>query len=424
MQTAQPLWRHRAFIRFVLARFMATVSIQMQSVAVGWQVYALSGDPLDLGLVGLAQFAPFIPAALIAGQVADRYDRRRIIGLCFLVELLCSLLLLTFTLRPPGGVWPVFAIMALYGTARAFMMPASQAVVINLVPAASFRRALALNSTAFQVAVIAGPALGGWLYLQGAAAVHATVASLLALSALLMLMIGRASPSSPAPGPSAFAGGGRRGLLDGLHHVLARRTMLGAISLDLFAVLFGGATALLPAIASDILRVGPTGLGVLRSAPGVGAALTALLLSVWPIRRAVGAWMFGGVMLFGAASIVLGLSQDFYLSLAALALMGMGDMLSVFVRHSLVQLETPDAIRGRVSAVNAVFIGASNELGEFESGLAAAWLGLAPAVVVGGCATLLVTSVWWLMFPELRRLREFPRAHDDRAHATAGTPAG
>lgn len=423
MQTAQPLWRHRAFIRFVLARFMATVSIQMQSVAVGWQVYALSGDPLDLGLVGLAQFAPFIPAALIAGQVADRYDRRRIIGLCFLVELLCSLLLLTFTLRPPGGVWPVFAIMALYGTARAFMMPASQAVVINLVPAASFRRALALNSTAFQVAVIAGPALGGWLYLQGAAAVHATVASLLALSALLMLGTGP-SLSSLASGPSAFGGGGRRGLLDGLRHVLARRTMLGAISLDLFAVLFGGATALLPAIASDLLRVGPTGLGVLRSAPGVGAALTALLLSVWPIRRAVGAWMFGGVMLFGAASIVLGLSRDFYLSLAALALMGMGDMVSVFVRHSLVQLETPDAIRGRVSAVNAVFIGASNELGEFESGLAAAWLGLAPAVVVGGCATLLVTSAWWLMFPELRRLREFPRARDDRAHATAETPAG
>ena len=424
MQTAQSLWRHRAFIRFVLARFMATVSIQMQSVAVGWQVYALSGDPLDLGLVGLAQFAPFIPAALIAGQVADRYDRRRIIGLCFLVELLCSLLLLAFTLRPPGGVWPVFAIMALYGTARAFMMPASQAVVINLVPAASFRRALALNSTAFQVAVIAGPALGGWLYLQGAAAVHATVASLLALSALLMLVTGSASPSNPVSGPPALAGGGRRGLLDGLRHVLARRTMLGAISLDLFAVLFGGATALLPAIASDLLRVGPTGLGVLRSAPGVGAALTALLLSVWPIRRAVGAWMFGGVMLFGAASIVLGLSRDFYLSLAALGLMGMGDMLSVFVRHSLVQLETPDAIRGRVSAVNAVFIGASNELGEFESGLAAAWLGLAPAVVVGGCATLLVTSVWWLMFPELRRLREFPRAHDDRSRATAGTPAG
>ena len=423
MQTAQPLWRHRAFIRFVLARFMATVSIQMQSVAVGWQVYALSGDPLDLGLVGLAQFAPFIPAALIAGQVADRYDRRRIIGLCFLVELLCSLFLLTFTLRPPGGVWPVFAIMALYGTARAFMMPASQAVVINLVPAASFRRALALNSTAFQVAVIAGPALGGWLYLQGAAAVHATVASLLALSALLMLGTGP-SLSSLASGPSALVGGGRRGLLDGLRHVLARRTMLGAISLDLFAVLFGGATALLPAIASDLLQVGPTGLGVLRSAPGVGAALTALLLSVWPIRRAVGAWMFGGVMLFGAASIVLGLSRDFYLSLAALALMGMGDMVSVFVRHSLVQLETPDAIRGRVSAVNAVFIGASNELGEFESGLAAAWLGLAPAVVVGGCATLLVTSAWWLMFPELRRLREFPRARDDRAHATAETPAG
>jgi MFS family permease len=414
MPTAFPLWRHRAFILFVLARFLATVSIQMQSVAVGWQVYALSGDPLDLGLVGLAQFAPFIPAALIAGQVADRYDRRRIIGFCFLVELLCSLLLLAFTLRPSGEVWPVFAIMVLYGTARAFMMPASQAVVINLVSETSFRRALALNSTAFQVAVIAGPALGGFAYVQGAAVLHATVASLLGLSALLMLATGRPrARAAKTPNPVT---GGRSGLLDGLRHVLARRTMLGAISLDLFAVLFGGATALLPAIASDILQVGPTGLGLLRSAPGLGAALTALMLSVWPIRRAVGSWMFGGVMLFGAASIALGLSRDFHLSLAALALMGMGDMLSVFVRHSLVQLETPDAIRGRVSAVNAVFIGASNELGEFESGLAAAWLGLVPAVVVGGCATVLVTTVWWLMFPELRRLKEFPRAADDRRH--------
>jgi hypothetical protein len=304
--------------------------------------------------------------------------------------------------------------MVLYGTARAFMMPASQAVVINLVSETSFRRALALNSTAFQVAVIAGPALGGLLYVQGAAVLHATVASLLGLSALLMLATGRPrARAAKTPNPVT---GGRSGLLDGLRHVLARRTMLGAISLDLFAVLFGGATALLPAIASDILQVGPTGLGLLRSAPGLGAALTALMLSVWPIRRAVGSWMFGGVMLFGAASIALGLSRDFHLSLAALALMGMGDMLSVFVRHSLVQLETPDAIRGRVSAVNAVFIGASNELGEFESGLAAAWLGLVPAVVVGGCATVLVTTVWWLMFPELRRLKEFPRAADDRRH--------
>jgi MFS family permease len=422
MPNAFPLWRHRAFMLFVLARFLATVSIQMQSVAVGWQVYALSGDPLDLGLVGLAQFAPFIPAALIAGQVADRYDRRRIIGFCFLVELLCSLLLLAFTLRPPGGVWPVFAIMALYGTARAFMMPASQAVVINLVPETSFRRALALNSTAFQVAVIAGPALGGLLYVQGAAVVHATVASLLGVSALLMLATGRSNAgAAKTPNPAT---GGQSGLLDGLRHVLARRTMLGAISLDLFAVLFGGATALLPAIARDILQVGPTGLGLLRSAPGLGAAVTALMLSVWPIRRAVGSWMFGGVMLFGAASIVLGLSRDYYLSLAALALMGMGDMLSVFVRHLLVQLETLDAIRGRVSAVNAVFIGASNELGEFESGLAAAWLGLVPAVVVGGCATVLVTTIWWLMFPELRRLQEFPRAADERQHAVSPTPGG
>jgi MFS family permease len=395
--------RHRNFTLFLCARFLATVAVQMQGVAVGWQVYGITGDPLDLGLVGLAQFAPFVPLVLVAGHVADRFDRRRIIMLCYAVEMLCGLLLIGFTLAGLQAVWPVFAVMALYGSARAFMMPASQAVVINLVPPEIFSKALALHSSAFQVAVIAGPALGGVLYLAGPMTVYETVAALLAVASLLMLAMERGPRPTARREPVSWST-----VLEGLRFVRSRPAMLGAISLDLFAVLFGGATALLPAYASDVLHVGPTGLGLLRTAPGLGAAFTGLLLAFWPLGRHVGRWMFGGVILYGAATVVLGLSGSFPLSLAALALMGAGDMVSVYIRHMLVQVDTPDAIRGRVSAVNSVFIGASNELGEFESGLTAVWFGLVPAVIVGGCATLAVAFVWMLAFPSLRTMDEFP----------------
>jgi MFS family permease len=395
--------RHRDFTLFLCARFLATVAVQMQSVAVGWQVYALTSDPLDLGLVGLAQFAPFVPLVLVAGHAADRFDRRRIITLCFTIEMLCGLALIGFTLAGLTAVWPVFATMALYGSARAFMMPASQAVVINLVPSAAFSNALALSSSVFQVAVITGPALGGVLYLAGPETVYGTVAALLGMATVLMGLLRKGPPKNGPREPVSFAT-----LLEGLRFVRSRPVVLGAISLDLFAVLFGGATALLPAYASDVLHVGPTGLGLLRTAPGLGAALTALVLAFWPIVRRVGRWMFGGVILFGAATVALGLSRSFPLSLAALVLMGTGDMISVYIRHMLVQLETPDAIRGRVSAVNSVFIGASNELGEFESGLTAVWFGLAPAIIVGGGATLAVAVLWMLGFPALRRMDEFP----------------
>jgi MFS family permease len=395
--------RHRRFVLFLCARFFATVAVQMQSVAVGWQVYGVTGDPLDLGLVGLAQFAPFVPLVLVAGPLADRHDRRRIMTACFAVEMLCGLALIGLTLTGLRAVWPVFAVMALYGSARAFMMPASQAVVINLVPAESFGHAVAVNSSTFQVAVISGPALGGLLYLAGPVTVYATVAVLLGLAALLMAFTGRGPERDGAREPWRWSG-----VLEGLRFVRSRPVVLGAISLDLFAVLFGGATALLPAYASDILHVGPTGLGLLRTAPGVGAALTGFALAARPISNRVGRWMFGGVALYGTATVVFGLSEVFALSLAALFLMGVGDMVSVYIRHLLVQLETPDAIRGRVSAVNSVFIGASNELGEFESGLTAVWFGLVPAVVVGGCATLAVTGLWMLGFPALRRLDRFP----------------
>jgi MFS family permease len=411
--------RHRDFTLFLSARFLATAAVQMQSVAVGWQIYDRTGDPLDLGLVGLAQFVPFVPLVLIAGHFADRFERRRIILLCFAVEMLCGLFLMAYTLSDFPAVWPVFAVLALYGSARAFMMPSSQAIVINLVPPENFGNAVALGSSTFQIAVISGPALGGLLYIAGPETVYLTVAGLLSVSVLLMLSMHSAPPKSAGDRPPV----NRQTLLEGLRFVRSRPVVLGAISLDLFAVLFGGAMALLPAYASDILHVGPTGLGFLRTAPGLGAALTALILAVAPISRRIGYWMFGGVALFGVAVILFGVSRSFPLSMAALVLLGVGDMVSVYIRHILVQLETPDSIRGRVSAVNSVFIGASNELGEFESGLTAAWFGLVPAVIVGGAATLAVAALWMGWFSELRDMDKFPQPARDPRHPAAGGPA-
>ena len=394
--------RHRNFALYLCARLLGTIAVQMQNVAVGWQVYAITGDALDLGFIGLAQFAPFVALVLVAGQAADHFNRRVIIILCHAVELLCALILLFFTLGGFQGLWPVFAALALFGTARAFRMPTSQAILMNLVSLENFGNAVAISSSGFHVAVIVGPTLGGILYLLGPAVVYGTAAVLFLLAMLLMGLTRTDQPVPDKETPNWHT------LLEGLRFVRARPIVLGAISLDLFAVLFGGATALLPAYASDILQIGPSGLGLLRTAPGVGAALTAILLAFKPMSRRIGHWMFGGVALFGLATLVFGVSHNFWLSLVALFVLGASDMISVYVRHLLVQLETPDAIRGRVSAVNAVFIGASNELGEFESGVTAAWFGLMPAVVVGGIATLLVTAVWMWRFPALRRMDRFP----------------
>lgn len=377
----------------------------MQNVAIGWQVYGLTGQAMDLGWLGLAQFIPFVLLVLFAGHFADRHDRRRILSLCFGAVLVCSVLLLIFTWNGLTEVWPVFAVMLLYGGARAFMMPVTQVLVVNLVPAEAFSKALAYNTSAFQVAVVTGPAVGGLLYLAGPDAVYAVAAVLLALAVMLIARLPRVAPADAARRPANL-----REFTEGLRFVGSRPTVLGAISLDLFAVLFGGATALLPAFASDVLHVGPVGLGLLRAAPGIGAVLMGLWLSAYPIQRRAGWFLFGGVAVYGLASIAFGASTVFAVSVAALGVMGAADMVSVYVRQMLVQLATPDAIRGRVSAVNAVFIGASNELGEFESGLAAASLGLVPSVLFGGAATLLVAAIWMLVFPALRRMDGFPRA--------------
>ena len=390
-------------MRFLSARLATSVAVQMQTVAVGWQVYEITRDPLDLGLIGLSQFLPFVVLVLPAGHFADRHVRQKLLSACYALELLCALLLLAFSLSGMAVVWPVFAVMVLFGIARAFAMPTGQALLPNVVPPALFSRAVAVNSTTWQLSTIVGPAIGGIVYLLGAPVVYGVVAALLTLAVILMLGVRAPAPRRSAESVSFDS------LLEGLRFVFRRRIILGAISLDLFAVLFGGATALLPAYASDILHVGPDGLGLLRAAPGIGAAAIALLLAWKPLTRRVGPAMLGGVALFGLATVVFGLSDTFLVSLVALSILGAADMVSVYIRHLLVQLETPDEIRGRVSAVSAVFIGASNELGEFESGVTAAWWGLRPAVVVGGVASVAIAGLWTRWFPELRGMDRFPQ---------------
>lgn len=396
--------RHRNFSLYLLARVLGTFAVQMQSVAIGWQVYAKTGDVFDLGLIGLAQFAPFLILILIAGHAADRYNRRNIVLICFCLQLLCSALLFGYTVTGLHAVWPVFVVLALYGSARAFMMPATQAILIHLVPAESFSKAVALSSSSFQVAMILGPTVGGLLYLAGPMVVYGIVGTLLLISVFLMSGV-RVDGQSDKPRAATW-----HSVLEGLRFVWSSPLVLGAISLDLFAVLFGGATALLPAYANDVLHAGPTALGLLRTSTGIGATLTSILLAFFPISKGVGRWMFGGVAVFGLGTVVLGTSHSLIVAMVCLLLMGSGDMVSVYIRHILVQYATPDEIRGRVSAVNAVFIGASNELGEFESGITASWFGLVRAIIFGGVATLVVTGVWAWRFPVLSRMDRFPES--------------
>lgn len=373
----------------------------MQTVAVGWQVYEITHDPLDLGLIGLSQFLPFVLLVLPAGHFADRHLRQKLLSACYGLMLVCALLLLAFSRSELKVVWPVFAVMVLFGVARAFAMPTGQALLPNVVPPALFGRAVAVNSTTWQLSTIVGPAIGGIVYLFGAPVVYATVALLLAAAVVLMFGVRAPAPARSAQSVTFDS------LLEGLRFVFRRKIILGAISLDLFAVLFGGAVALLPAYASDILKIGPDGLGLLRAAPGVGAVVVALVFTWKPLAQRVGPAMLWGVALFGVSTVIFGLSESFAVSLAALAVLGAADMVSVYIRHMLVQLETPDEIRGRVSAVSAVFIGASNELGEFESGVTAAWWGVRPAVVVGGVASIAIAGLWARWFPQLARLDRF-----------------
>lgn len=407
MTLEHPVYRDRSFLSYLGARTLSALGVQMQGVAVGWQVYELTGSLLDLGFIGLAQFAPFFVLILPAGQAADRYDRKRLLFGCLALQLVCAGFLLWFATADYRTVWPIFAALVLQGTARAFSMPASQAFLTNIVSERAFGQAVALSSSSFHVAVILGPTLGGALYVAGARVVYTLVCVLLAASTLLLIPVRRVRHQATHREPATVSAA-----LEGLRFVWSRPMILGALSLDLFAVLLGGAVALLPAYAKDVLHTDATGLGLLRTAPGIGAALTSAVLAARPISRNIGYWMFGGVAVFGACNMTLGLTDQFNVALAALALGGAGDMVSVYVRHILVQAETPDALRGRVSAVNAVFIGASNELGEFESGITAAWLGLVPAIITGGALTVVVTVVWCFRFKVLTFLDRFP--HETR----------
>lgn len=394
--------RNRSFLFLAASRFLSASSMLMQSVAIGWQIYALTGKAAYLGYVGLAQFLPFVALIPWSGQAADRFHRRNILIGCNVAYLAGSTILLIATLRGARSVAPIFAVLVLLGAARAFAMPASQALLRNVVDDDQFARALPLFTGTFHIAVVAGPVLGGFLYMLGPAVVHAVVGTGM-LGAIVLLSRVRVRRASEPPSPIGWASA-----LEGLRFVVSRKALLGAMSLDLFAVLFGGCTALLPAIAKDVLAANPSTLGFLRAAPALGAAAMSAWLARFPLRRRVGACMFAGVAWFGVASIVFGLATRAWLSLLALASLGAGDVLSVYVRQYLIQSGTPDAVRGRVAAVSSVCIGASNELGEFESGITAGWFGVQQSVVLGGLATLAVAAAWMKAFPMLRKMDRFP----------------
>jgi len=393
-------FRHSNFRYYLMVRVLTTTASEMQAVAVAWQVYALTHRPLDLGLVGLAQFLPGILLFLFAGQTADRFPRQRILEACCGGFALCSLLLLGLTWRGFSSVFPIYGVLLLNGIVRAFNGPAAQAFLPLLVPVEFFPKAVAWNPSIFQAATIAGPVAGGLLYgWTGSPALAYGCAAIEYLGALLMLAAIRVR-TAEGRRPAASYGMA----LEGLRYIRRNKMILGAISLDLFAVLMGGAVALLPVYAREILKIGASGLGLLRSAPGVGAVIMAAAVAHWPLRRHAGAIMLWCVFGFGVFTVVFGLSRNVALSLAALVLIGACDMVSVIVRHTLVQLSTPDEMRGRVSAVNVLFIGASNEVGQFESGITAQWLGTVPAVVLGGLGTIAIVALWARRFPALRRV--------------------
>jgi len=388
------------FRSYMAARFLATASSEMQSVAVAWQIYGLTHRPIDLGLVGLAQFLPGILLFLVAGHTADRVPRRRILEFCLAGFSVCSALLLFFTLRGVASVLPIYGVLVLNGVIRAFNGPASQAFLPLLVEERHFPNAVAWSSSIFQASTVLGPAAGGLLYGAFAGPVPVYVmAALDYLAACLLVSLMRLDHPQRPRGAARVAV-----ILEGLRYIWRNQLILGAISLDLFAVLLGGAVALLPVFADQVLHAGPIGLGVMRSSPGAGAVLMATLLAYRPLRRRAGAAMLWCVVGFGIFTIVFGFSRNMPLTVAALLLVGACDMVSVVVRHTLVQLGTPDEMRGRVSAVNMVFIGASNEVGQFESGLTAQWWGAVPAVIAGGVGTILVVAAWACMFPSLRRV--------------------
>ena len=398
--SSRAAFRYPNFRFYSSARFLTTISSEMQSVAVAWQVYELTHRPLDLGLVGLAQFLPGICLFLLAGHVADRFPRLGILKICYAAFSLCSLLLLLLTFHGLHSAYPIYLVLLLNGTVRSFNAPASQAFVPLLVSPQDFPNAVAWSASIFQTATIAGPMIGGLLY--GFTGSPVVVYCCAAVAYFIgFLAIGKVKLPDTARSQGAASAGM---VLDGMKYIWRNKPIMGAISMDLFAVLLGGAVALLPVYAREILKIGAVGLGVLRSAPGLGAVLTSIVVAHWPLRRRTGSIMLWCVFGFGLATVIFGISHNFWLSLFMLFFTGATDTVSVIVRSTLTQLGTPDEMRGRVSAVNMVFIGASNEIGQFESGLTAQWFGVVPAVVLGGIGTMVVVGIWAWLFPSLRQL--------------------
>jgi MFS family permease len=403
------LLRQPGVLPMILGRSLSSLAAQMQAVAVGWQIYALTGSAFSLGLVGLAQFLPVVTLVLVAGHVVDRSDRRKIAAICQAIAGTAALALALAAFTHHLAPAMIYALVVVVGAAKAFEGPSLQALLPALVPGELFPSAAALSSSMFQTATILGPSLGGLLYGLGSGIVYAMCAGVFFMAAVSTYQVPAIIRKAALEPPSLAS------FFGGLTFIRQRPEILGAISLDLFAVLLGGATALLPIYAHDILKAGPVGLGLLRAAPGIGAILVSVWLTRHPMRGVLGLKMFAAVGVFGLATIVFGISRSLPLSVAMLATLGGADVISVVIRSSLVQMRTPDAMRGRVAAVNMLFIGSSNQLGEFESGTLAALLGATPAVVLGGVGTLLVACVWMGLFPALRRLNRIdlaPKAAD------------
>ncbi|MDH6267592.1 MFS family permease [Rhizobium sp. SG_E_25_P2] len=391
-------FRHRSYTLFFFARFLAAFAIQIISVAVGWQMYEVTKSTLFLGLIGLVQFLPSLLLILVTGSVADRYNRRAIVAICLAISAACAAALLALTVADAFAPALVFAILTIFGIERAFMGPAVQSLAPNLVPEKDLANSFAWNASSWQTASIVGPMAGGLLYGIGPVIAYSVAFVFMAAGAIMIFLVPKPSQKTVSEDKSwAY-------IVAGFGFIRHEKVVLGAISLDLFVVLLGGAVALMPVFASDILVLGPFGLGLLRAAPGIGAIVMAIYLASFPIKKSAGVTMFIGVAVFGLGTLVFGLSQTAWLSIAALVVMGAGDMISVYVRETLLALWTPDEVRGRVNAVNSVFIGASNELGEARAGVMAWGFGAVPAVVIGGVGALMVSVGWAWLFPQLRKI--------------------
>lgn len=401
-----PLFKHPNFVHYWIGQIASSFAFQMLSVGIGWQMYDLTNSPMALGLVGLCQFLPQLLLTLVVGHVADHYNRR-LICVCTRLSMAMTVGILAYgNMSSTISAEMIYLCAALLGTARAFEMPANQAILPNLIPNELLSRAVSAIASAREISVIAGPALGGLIYLLGPTTLYLSSMTFFFISCIIMFFL-HYNFTVKSKSPISMTH-----LLGGITFIRGNKVILGSVSLDMFAVLLGGATALLPIVAKDIIHTGPWGLGLLRCSPALGALLMSIYLARRPIKHSVGKIMFAAVAIFGAATILFGLSENLILSMIALVLLGLSDMISVVIRSTLVQLETPDEMRGRVSAANSVFIGSSNQLGEFESGVTAAWFGVVPAIVIGGVGTIAVVGLWMYLFPTLLKRNTLDKEND------------